>query len=192
MIEARAVPLLETPRLVLRGWRESDRAPFAALNDDPAVMEHFPSRLTRAESDAMVEHIGDHFARHGFGLWAVEAPGTADFLGFVGLSIPRFESHFTPCVEVGWRLAREHWGRGYAPEAARAALRFGFEQIGLDQIVSFTVPGNLKSRRVMEKIEMRRNPADDFDHPSLPEGHPLRRHVLYRRSRAEWPRARGV
>ena len=118
MIEARAVPVLETPRLVLRGWRESDLAPFAALNDDPAVMEHFPSRLTRAESDAMVARIGDHFARHGFGLWAVEAPGSADFLGFVGLSIPRFESHFTPCVEIGWRLAREHWGRGYAPEAA--------------------------------------------------------------------------
>ena len=122
------MPVLETPRLVLRGWRESDHAPFAALNDDPAVMEHFPSRLTRAESDAMVARIVDHFARHGFGLWAVEAPGAADFLGFVGLSIPRFESHFTPCVEIGWRLAREHWGRGYAPEAARAALRFGFEQ----------------------------------------------------------------
>jgi RimJ/RimL family protein N-acetyltransferase len=189
VIEARAVPVLESPRLVLRGWRESDLAPFGALNDDPAVMEHFPKRLTRAESDAFVARIADHFAEHGFGFWAVEAPGAADFLGFVGLAYPRFQSHFTPCVEIGWRLAREHWGLGYAPEAARAALRFGFEQIGLDQIVSFTVPANLKSRRVMEKIEMHRDPGDDFDHPSIPQGHPLRRHVLYRMDRAEWERA---
>ena len=178
-------PVLETDRLILRGWRAADRAPFAALNADPAVMEHFPSILTRAESDALVERIDEHFARNGFGMWAVEAPGVADFVGFVGLSIPRFEAPFTPCVEVGWRLARQHWGRGYAPEAARAALRFGFERAGLEQIVSFTVPANLKSRRVMEKIGMRRDPADDFDHPSLPEGHPLRRHVLYRIDRAE-------
>jgi RimJ/RimL family protein N-acetyltransferase len=191
MPETPRVPVLETTRLVLRGWKESDLAPFAALNDDPLVMEHFPSRLTRADSDAMVASFGEHFARHGLGLWAVEAPGVAELLGFVGLSIPRFESHFTPCVEIGWRLAREHWGRGYAPEAARAALRFGFEQRGLDQIVSFTVPANLKSRRVMEKLAMHRDPAEDFDHPSLAEGHPLRRHVLYRLSRADWERSAG-
>jgi RimJ/RimL family protein N-acetyltransferase len=184
-------PVLETSRLRLRGWRESDLAPFAALNDDPEVMEHFPNRLTRAQSDAMVASIGEHFARHGFGLWAVEARGTAEFIGLVGLSIPRFESHFTPCVEIGWRLAREHWGRGFAPEAARAALRFGFERVGLEEIVSFTVPANLKSRRVMEKLAMRRDPADDFEHPALDEGHPLRRHVLYRMSRADWKRSAG-
>jgi RimJ/RimL family protein N-acetyltransferase len=189
--EPLAVPVLETARLCLRGWRESDLDPFAALNDDPLVMEHFPSRLTRVESDAMVASIGEHFARHGFGLWAVEVPGAADFIGFVGLSVPRFMSHFTPCVEIGWRLASEHWGRGYAPEAARAALRFGFEQVGLDQIVSFTVPANLKSRRVMEKIAMRRDPGDDFDHPSLAQDHPLQRHVLYRMSRTEWERSAG-
>jgi ribosomal-protein-alanine N-acetyltransferase len=189
--ESLTAPVLETARLRLRGWRESDLEPFAALNADPLVMEHFPDRLTRAESDAMVAYIGEHFARHGFGPWAVEAPGAADLIGFVGLSIPRFESHFTPCVEIGWRLAREHWGRGYAPEAARAALRFGFEQVGLDQIVSFTVPANLKSRRVMEKLAMRRDPGDDFDHPSLAEGHPLRRHVLYRMSREDWDRSGG-
>ena len=183
-----SAPAIETERLVLRGWRESDRAPFAALNADPMVMEHFPSTLTAAESDQMVDRIEEHFASHGFGLWAVEARGVADFLGFVGLSIPRFESHFTPCVEVGWRLAREHWGRGFAPEAARAALRFGFERLRLAEIVSFTVPANLKSRRVMEKIGMHRDPADDFDHPSLPVGHALRRHVLYRMSREEWTR----
>ncbi|HEX2463947.1 MAG TPA: GNAT family N-acetyltransferase [Thermoanaerobaculia bacterium] len=189
--EALAVPVLETARLVLRGWRESDLAPFAALNDDPAVMEYFPGRLTRAESDALVARATEHFARHGFGWWAVEVRDTADFLGFVGLLVPSFEAHFTPCVEIGWRLAREHWGRGYAPEAARAALRFGFERLALDQIVSFTVPANLKSRRVMEKIGMHREPADDFDRLSLPEGHPLRRHVLYRLNRADWERAAG-
>jgi RimJ/RimL family protein N-acetyltransferase len=181
-----AAPVLETDRLVLRGWRAADRAPFAALNADPMVMEHFPSTLSRAESDALVARIESHFARHGFGLWAVEAPGAADFVGFVGLSTPRFEASFTPCVEVGWRLAREHWGRGYAPEAARAALGFGFERAGLDEILSFTVPANAKSRRVMEKIGMRRDPADDFDHPALPAGHPLERHVLYRMSREAW------
>jgi RimJ/RimL family protein N-acetyltransferase len=182
------VPELRTPRLLLRAWRASDLAPFAALNADPRVMEHFPSRLARHESDLLAERIGEHFAHHGFGLWAVEAPGVAAFLGFVGLSVPRFEAAFTPCVEIGWRLAREHWGEGYAPEAARAALRFGFEKIGLEEIVSFTVPANAKSRRVMEKIGMRRDPADDFDHPSLPGGHPMQRHVLYRLRRQDWAR----
>jgi RimJ/RimL family protein N-acetyltransferase len=175
---------LATSRLRLRAWRESDLAPFAALNGDPTVMEHFPSTLSREESDAFAARIGEHFARHGFGLWAIEAPGVAEFLGFVGLSIPRFDAPFTPCVEVGWRLAREHWGHGYAPEAALAALRFGFERLGLEEIVSFTVPANVKSRRVMEKIGMHRDPADDFDHPALAAGHPLRRHVLYRVARA--------
>jgi ribosomal-protein-alanine N-acetyltransferase len=181
----RETPVLETERLVLRGWGGGDLAPFAALNADPAVMEHFPSLLSRAESDAVVRRVEEHFARHGFGLWAVEAPGVAPFLGFVGLSVPRFEAHFTPCVEVGWRLARAHWGHGFAPEAARAALRFGFEQAGLEQIVSFTVPANAKSRRVMEKIGMRHDAADDFDHPALPVDHPLRRHVLYRIDRVQ-------
>jgi RimJ/RimL family protein N-acetyltransferase len=181
-----AAPEIETERLRLRGWRDGDRAPFAALNADPAVMEHFPARLSRAESDQLVVRIGEHFATNGFGLWAVEVPGVADFVGFVGLAIPRFEAHFTPCVEIGWRLAREHWGRGYAPEAARAALRFGFESAGLDQIVSFTVPANVKSRRVMEKIGLSHDQADDFDHPSIRAGHRLQRHVLYRMSRQAW------
>jgi RimJ/RimL family protein N-acetyltransferase len=186
MTPGRRVPELLTERLRLRAWRESDLAPFAALNADPLVMEHFPSRLTRAESDFLAARIAEDFARHGFGLWAVEAPGHAAFLGFVGLSVPRFRAAFTPCVEVGWRLAHEHWGRGYAPEAARAALRFGFEEIGLDEIVSFTVPANARSRRVMEKLGMRHDPADDFDHPGLPAAHPMQRHVLYRLGRCEW------
>jgi ribosomal-protein-alanine N-acetyltransferase len=177
---SRSIPRIETSRLVLREWHTSDLAPFAALNADPKVMEHFPSCLTREESDDLVVRIEAHFGKHGFGLWAVEVRDAARFIGFVGLSTVWFESHFTPCVEIGWRLARAYWGCGYAPEAARAALRFGFETLGLDEIASFTVPANLKSRRVMEKIGMIRNPGDDFDHPSLPAGHPLRRHVLYR------------
>jgi RimJ/RimL family protein N-acetyltransferase len=174
--------------VVLRGWRAEDLAPFAALNADPAVMEFMPKRLTREESDAFVERIGAHFAERSFGLWALEVPGVAAFVGFTGIQVPRFEAHFTPCVEVGWRLAREHWGRGYAPEAAGAAVRHGFEVAGLDEIVSFTSVGNVRSRRVMEKLGMTRDPAEDFDHPSLPEGHALRRHVLYRIHRPAPPR----
>ncbi len=176
-------PTIRTTRLLLRPWRTEDLPAFAALNADPRVVEFLPGPLDRAESDARAETIRDHFARHGFGLWAVEAPGQDDFIGFVGLSVPAFETHFTPCVEIGWRLAGEHWGKGYATEAARAALDFGFGRLGLDEIVSFTVPMNRRSRTVMERIGMTRSPADDFDHPSLPEGHPLRRHVLYRASR---------
>jgi RimJ/RimL family protein N-acetyltransferase len=180
-----AIPRIRTARLHLRAWRDEDLAAFAAMNADPAVMEFFPRPLERAESDAAAARIRDHIARHGFGLWAVEGAGVADFIGFVGLTVPRFEAHFTPCVEIGWRLTREHWGRGYASEAARAALEFGFRELALDEIVSFTVPANLRSRAVMERIGMTRSPGDDFDHPALPEGHQLRRHVLYRARRPE-------
>ncbi|MDR3621819.1 MAG: GNAT family N-acetyltransferase [Paludisphaera borealis] len=172
--------MIQTDRLILREWLDDDLAPFAALNADEHVVEFLPGPLSREQSDATAARIRDHFARRGFGLWAVEVPGIAPFIGFVGLSVPSFEAHFTPCVEIGWRLAREHWGRGYATEAARAALRFGFDELGLDEIVSFTVPDNLRSRAVMERIGMQRSPVDDFDHPSLSAGHRLRRHVLYR------------
>lgn len=171
---------LRTERLLLRRWREADRAAFAAMNADPRVMEHFPAMLSRAESDALADGIEARFQERGFGLWAVEVVGDAPFIGFVGLSVPRFETAFTPCVEIGWRLAAEHWGRGYAPEGARAALAFGFDALGLAEIVSFTVPANVRSRRVMEKIGMTHDPGGDFDHPLLPEGHRLMRHVLYR------------
>jgi RimJ/RimL family protein N-acetyltransferase len=171
---------LRTERLLLRGWCEADLAPFAALNADPQVMAFFPATLSRAESDAMAGRIRAHFAEHGFGLWAVEIPGACPFAGFVGLSVASFPAPFTPCVEVGWRLTHHHWRRGYATEAARAALAFGFERAGLDEVVSFTAEGNAASRRVMERLGMRRDPSGDFDHPSVPEGHRLRRHVLYR------------
>lgn len=179
------VPELRTERLLLRRWRESDRAPFAALNADPRVMEHFPARLDRAESDAMVDRLELGLATRGFGLWAVEVPGVAPFIGFVGLSVPGFEAPFTPCVEVGWRIAAEHWGRGYAPEAAAEALRCGFQDHGLAEIVSFTTTANVNSQRVMQKLGMHRDPAEDFDHPTTP-GWAGRRHVLYRLRAEEW------
>jgi len=170
---------VRTARLRLRGWRASDREPFAAMNADPRVMEHFPSVLSREESDALIDSIERHVVERGFGLWAVEIPGVAPFAGFVGLSIPRFEAPFMPAVEVGWRLAHPLWGFGYATEGARAAVAFGFASLGLSEIVSFTTAGNLRSRRVMERLGMTHDPRDDFDHPAL-ASHPLRRHVLYR------------
>ena len=173
-------PHLQTPRLLLRPWRESDLLPFAEMNADPRVMEYFPNRLSRSESDALVAHIQAHFQQHGFGLWALEVVGRAPFIGFTGLSIPKFQAHFTPCVEIGWRLSAEYWGHGYATEAARAVLDFGFHQLGLKEIVSFTVPANQRSRRVMERLSFTHIPEDDFEHPSLPAGHPFKRHVLYR------------
>jgi RimJ/RimL family protein N-acetyltransferase len=178
---------LRTDRLRLRRWRPADLTPFVALNADPLVMEFFPAALSRVESDALASRIEAHFDKHGFGLWAVEIPDVTSFAGFIGLSVPSFEAPFTPCVEIGWRLAAAHWGLGYATEGARAVLDFGFEELGLAELVSFTVPGNVRSRRVMERIGMAHDPADDFDHPELPDGHRLRRHVLYRMARATRP-----
>ena len=148
-------------------------------------MEHFPSTLSRAGSDALARRARAAVDEQGWGLWAVEAEDGA-FCGFVGLARPRFEARFTPCVEVGWRLARATWGRGYAPEAARRALTFGFEELGLDEVVSFTVPANLRSRRVMEKLGMSHDPGDDFVHPRFPDDPRMGPHVLYRMSRDRW------
>jgi RimJ/RimL family protein N-acetyltransferase len=174
-----ALAQIETPRLLLRTWRTSDREPFAHLNADPEVMRYFTAPLSREESDALVDRIESGFAERGWDMWAAELRETGEFIGFVGLNVPRFEAHFTPCVEIGWRLAAAHWNRGLATEGARAALRHGFDTIGLGEIVSFAVVANLPSRRVMEKIGMTHDDADDFDHPGLP-GHALQRHVLYR------------
>jgi RimJ/RimL family protein N-acetyltransferase len=168
--------------VLLRGWRESDLEPFAALNADPVVMEHFPSTMTRERSDATIkDRVLPMFAAKGFGWWAVEVPGVAPFIGFVGLQEPSFEAWFTPCVEVGWRLAHEHWGHGYATEAARVAISHGFDAVGLDEIVSFTVPANRRSVAVMERLGM--HYGGEFEHPRLAVGSPLRTHVLYRLSR---------
>ena len=177
--------VLTTERLLLRAWRPEDLAPFAALNADPRVMLYFPSLLTQAESVAMIGRVHDHFQRHGFGPFAVEILATGEFAGFIGLSIPAFEAHFTPCVEIGWRLAPAFWNQGLATEGALAVLRYGFESLGLTEIVSFTTAANMASRRVMENIGMTRDPGDDFDHPSIAENHTLRRHVLYRKQRTD-------
>ena len=159
-----------------------DLAPFAALNADKRVMEHYPSTLTRAESDAFVrERILPQFDERGFGLWAVEVPDVAPFVGYVGLLTHSFDAEFTPCVEIGWRLARPYWGNGYATEAAREAIDFGFVHAGLEEIVSFTVTANQRSIAVMKRLGM--TCAGEFDHPKFPPGHRLRRHVLYRLAR---------
>ena len=173
---------METDRLILRRWRDADREPFAWMNCDPAVMEYFAALMTREESDALLDRIEAHFAAHGFGVWAAELKATGELIGFVGLWTPTIEAHFTPCVEIGWRLAAAHWGSGFATEGARAAVEFAFGELGLKELVSFTSVGNVRSRRVMEKIGMTHDAADDFDHPALPEGHWLRRHVLYRKA----------
>lgn len=171
---------IRTARLVLRRWRTEDRIPFARMNADPRVMEHFPGLLSTQESNAQADRIEAHFNKLGYGFWAVELKDIAPFIGFIGLAVPRFEAPFTPCVEIGWRLAAEYWGQGIASEGAKAALEYGFNVLKLKEIVSFTVPANIHSRRVMEKLGMTHDPKDDFDHPLLAEGHPLRRHVLYR------------
>ncbi len=173
-------PTLTTPRLLLRPWRDDDLEPFAALNADCRVMQHFPKTLTREESDQLAARIRTAIDNRGFGLWAVEIPGSAPFIGFTGLSSPSFQAHFTPSIEIGWRLAFDYWGHGYATEAASAALAYGFNSLGLDQIVAFTVPANQRSQAVMQRLGMTCSPEDDFLHPNLPPGHPLRSHVLYR------------
>jgi len=171
---------IRTSRLILRRWRDEDIEPYAALNADSRVMQHFPAVLSRAESDAQAARIRKHWGDHGFGLWAVEIAGGAPFVGFIGLQRVSFDAAFTPAVEVGWRLAFEAWGLGYATEGARAALEYGFGALGLREIVSMTVPSNARSWRVMERLGMKRAHGEDFDHPRMPEGHPLRRHILYR------------
>jgi RimJ/RimL family protein N-acetyltransferase len=171
---------LTTGRLKLRQWRDADLAPFAALNADPEVMRYFPSTLAQEQSDEFAGYVYETIERQGWGLWAVEVTDGPPFIGFVGLNRVSFEEHFTPAVEVGWRLDRPFWGNGYATEAAAAAVTFGFEQLDLEEIVSFTSTVNEPSIRVMRRLGMRRDAAGDFDHPRVAEGSPLRRHVLYR------------
>lgn len=177
MSESVPVPVPVPARLTLRDWRESDREPFAALNADPRVMEHFPSTLDRVSSDALAARLETRLRAQGWGLWAVDLDG--EFIGFTGLARPSFEAPFMPAVEIGWRLAPHAWGHGYATEAAIAAAAYAFEVLGLDELVSFTTVRNMTSRRVMERIGMTHDERDDFDHPNL-VGHPQQRHVLYR------------
>lgn len=182
---------LPTARLSLRAWREEDRQPFRAINADARVMEYFPSTLGDAQSDALFDRIAAHHAQHGFGLWAVALNDSSRFIGFTGLAIPQWRPSFGPCVEIGWRLAYDCWGQGYATEAARAALAHGFDGLGLDEIVSFTAESNRRSERVMQRLGMTHAAAEDFDHPALPPRHPLARHLLYRLSREAWQHGAG-
>lgn len=185
---ARGRPPLErrTERLILRPFRESDREPFARLNADPRVMQYFPSTLTRDQSDTLVDQLHEHFETRGFGPWAIELPQIDGCIGVAGLAVPGFNSHFTPCVEIAWRLASEHWAQGYAQEAAQAAVHTAFVHLELKQVVSFTATDNQRSRRVMQRLGMNRDPNEDFEHPKLPPGHPLRGHVLYRLDATSW------
>lgn len=175
-----SAPELRTDRLLLRAWRDSDREPFAVMNADPEVVEHLRGPLSRADSDAFVGRIEASWARNGYGLWAVEVADGPAFIGYVGLWDARFAAPFTPAVEVGWRLARPFWGNGYATEGARAALAYGFGAARLPEILTFTATINLRSRAVMERLGMARDPDGDFEHPLVPDGDPLRPHVLYR------------
>lgn len=175
----------ETQRLMLRQWTAADRAPFAALNADPIVMAHFPARLTPEESDAIADRCEHLIAERGWGAWATTLKATGEFIGIVGLSIPQADLPVSPCVEILWRLARAYWRQGFATEAARGALHTGFEVLGLKEIVAFTVPSNARSRGVMERLGMRMDAAT-FEHPSVPQGHALRTHCIYRLSRDSW------
>jgi RimJ/RimL family protein N-acetyltransferase len=176
---------LRTERLYLRQWHESDRTPFAQMSADPRVMECFPALLDRAASDALADRIETKIRDRGWGFWAVELQQTQEFIGFVGLNRPEIVFPFSPCIEVGWRLAFPYWGKGYASEAAREALRIGFEVLDFDEIVSFTAIYNQRSRAVMERLKMREMP-ETFLHPNLPSGHPLAEHCLYKLLRSEF------
>lgn len=178
--------VLTTDRLILRRWTEADREPFAAMNADPEVVRYLRGKLDRTASDAFIERIEAGFERYGFGLWAVEVRRTGQFLGFTGLAWQTFPAHFTPAVEVGWRMARHAWGHGYATEAARAAIDYGFGAVGLLEIVSITTRTNERSMALMRRLGMTTDPAWDFEHPLLPRGHPLRPHVLFRIGADDW------
>lgn len=177
---------VRTKRLILRPWQESDLGPFAQLNADPRVREYFPGILSREESDASVKLMSNHIEKCGWGFWAASLIETGEFIGMIGLEDVYFKAHFTPAVEIGWRLAFDYWGKGYATEGAQAAFQYGFDHLKLHEIVSFTAVQNMRSRRIMEKIGMHHDPKDDFDHPKLSENHWLKRHVLYRLGASEW------
>jgi len=177
---------LETDRLILRSWRESDLSPMVAINQDLKVCEYFPEIGNRDTTITLIDRIIKHDEERGFSLYAVEIKATQEMIGFLGLMTPSFEAHFTPAIEIGWRLSSQHWNQGFATEGAKAVLKHTFTDLNLDEVVSFTALNNQASRRVMEKIGMKHNPNDDFDHPKLGENSPLKRHVLYRLSKKDW------
>jgi ribosomal-protein-alanine N-acetyltransferase len=177
---------LHSIRLTLRAWKDEDRAPYFELASDPMVMQYLTPLATREASDAWIDRHRVQLAAHGFAYWAVELRETGHLVGAVGLSRVTYEAHFTPAIGVGWRLAQQYWGKGYASEAAETALRYGFEELGLEEIVAVTLPANMRSQQVMRRLGMTYSPADDFDHPRWPEGHPLRQCIMCRMSRENW------
>ncbi len=181
-----SLPTLTTERLVLRPWKKSDLDPFFKLNADPKVMEFYQSTLTRVESDALAEKIQHDYAHRSYGFWAIEVPGVADFIGYVGLNYWDLEMSFAPCIDIGWRLDSSYWGHGYATEGAQEALRYGFETLQIEEIVSMATTGNHRSHRVMERLGMHHNPQENFRHPKVPIDHPLSLRVLYRLAREKW------
>ena len=180
--------MIETERLILRPWKDTDLPPFAAMNADPRVRRFFPSLLTREESDASVTRFLESHQHDDFGFLAAELRENSQFIGLIGMQAMKFALPRVaqPAAEIGWRLTPEVWGRGLATEGARTVLQFAFEQLRLTEVVAFTVPANLASRRVMEKLGMTHDPHDDFDHPLIEDGHPMQRHVLYRIEREAW------
>lgn len=177
---------LSTDRLILRRWKDSDVEPFVTMNCDPEVMRFYPSVLTREQSIELIDRIERRFESESLGLWATEVKSTGQFIGYVGLWTPGWESSFTPCVEIGWRICHSSWGKGYAPEAAREVLRDGFERLQLKEILSWTATVNQNSMRVMQKIGMYSDPSENFMHPAIEEGSPLKLHVLYRLTESSW------
>lgn len=180
-----SVTQLQTPRLILRQWKIDDLAPFAVMNQDVRVMEYFVNTLTPEESQDFIDKVSSIIDKTGWGIWALELKESGEFIGFTGLHRPQYDFPFSPCVEIGWRLGYQYWGKGYASEAANASLEFGFESLMLDEIVSFTALPNKRSQAVMERLGMHRC-DEDFDHPGVPQGHVLQRHCLYRLSRPQW------
>lgn len=178
--------VLTGPRIILRRWRPEDLDGLAAMHADPEVMRHLMPIDGRAGSDAVGARIQRHFDTHGFGLWVIDVPGVSAFIGYTGLVHVPYEATFTPAIEIGWRIQRAYWGHGYVSEAARLSLQDGFGRLGLREVIALTVPANVRSQAVMTRLGMRRDPAEDFDHPLVPAGHPLRRHVLYRLARADF------
>jgi len=186
VIPEASIPVLQGTRVLLRPWTDADLAPFAAMNADAEVMQHFPATLCRAESDQLASRVRAHFEQYGFGVWVLEIPGELSFAGCVGLQQVSFDAHFTPAVEIAWRLVRSAWGKHYATEAAERALRYAFEVKQFPEVVSFTVPANLRSQAVMQRLRMHNKAEDNFAHPKLPAGHALSAHVLYRLRHEEW------
>lgn len=175
------IPILETQRLKLRGWQQTDLAPLARINADPRVMAFAPNgTLSFEQTQASIERFNNHFKEHAFGIWAVELKEQGELIGRVGITVPTWQAPFTPCIEIGWRLAYEHWGKGYATEAADAVLRYAFNVLNIKEIVAFTVPTNNASQKVMEKLGMQRDINGDFNYPLVPKNHPLAHHILYR------------